>query len=65
VHAPEPVLHAGMILASGVLVHPWTLSDLRPGAQARVLFQQAAFVAASGQTTLSSPAVSVLLDAAF
>ncbi len=62
---PAPVLHAGVVGASGVLELTWPIADLGPGVQARRIFVQAAFRDTGGVTTLSTPATVVLLDSAY
>ena len=43
----------------------WTIPDLGSGVQGKVVHMQAVFISTTGETTLSSPGVVVLLDAAF
>lgn len=62
---PQLAMELGTIGPSGSMNQTWTMPDLGSGLQGKVFHLQASFVSTSGQTTLSSPGVLVLLDAAF
>ncbi|MBK7878129.1 MAG: hypothetical protein IPJ77_20920 [Planctomycetes bacterium] len=62
---PQRVLQVGTIGASGVLTQTFPVSELGAGVESRLAWYQAAMIDGAGQTTLSSPACVVLLDAAF
>ncbi len=62
---PQPFLQAGTIGPSGALTLTWPIGELGLGVQSKTFFAQALLIDAAGQTTFSSPATFVLLDAAF
>lgn len=63
--SPGLVLQAGTLDANGRLTIAWPVPDLGAGVQEQRFFLQAAFVDASGATTLGPPGTVVLLDSAF
>ncbi len=62
---PRRIAQVTTLGATGAATSTWTIPDLGPGTQARTLFLQATFTSTSGERTLSTPRVVVLLDSAF
>ncbi|MFO1011818.1 MAG: hypothetical protein U1F29_17280 [Planctomycetota bacterium] len=61
----QPVMKVGTLGASGTLTTTFSVGELGSGVESRTTWFQAAMIDGAGQTTLSSPACVVLLDAAF